>query len=129
MKTKNKEFILKDLISRKNEMNAIIKPKHILSSFKNLSPSEVYDCLVVLQDEAAIKLHIGDSPEYDDIYRINILPRGLAYFANKEKEFWKDFRQWSINIGGIIFSAFLGWVFSMLTLFLTGQFPPPPPPL
>jgi len=120
MTIKQRDTVMKWLLSQRNEYNNIYKPRHFYRSFKGISPDEVDDCLEALEDDKYIRVARTDLEECDNIWGIEVLPAALSYFLKRKEEKRQIRRSWWQVLFGVLGGAILGVLGTLLVQYLTG---------
>ena len=122
---KLKTLVMKDLMKYVDNTNLLIG-RHYLKKIAERIPQkrhgEAYYAFASLEGDGL--LHIQTASDCEDtfnLYAVKLTKFGVGYFDRIHDEKMSAIRNWTANAGLAVFGAVLGWLLSVLTMFLTGQ--------
>ena len=94
----------------------------LFSEYPNNQKTAVFFALKEMCGEDLLLLDMASGcDDTNGIYRIMVTEYGLGYFSRKHDENISAVKNWTANLGVAFLGAVLGWLLSLLTMFLTGQ--------
>lgn len=125
MKKLNKDKLLKSVIAKIESTSLRVTNNNVKILFSEYPPNqkdEVFFALKELSGENLLDLDtVMAASDTNGIYTIRVTEYGLGYFSRKRAENISAIKNWSANLGVAFIGAVLGWLLSLLTMFLTGQ--------
>ena len=116
---RDKEKVLKHLITIRDERDIIYKPKDILYSIPHISASDFIDYLNSLEADHHINVQAASGcEESNNIYTIQVCPSAISYFSNKRESKKQDWKRWRMNITVAIISALVGAALARISMLL-----------
>lgn len=124
----NKNRLMKRVIERIGTTNLCVFHSDVQTLFSEYSPKQKSDVFFTLKELCGDNLLSLDMASGCDdtngIYRIRVTEYGLGYSSRKHDENISAIKNWTANLGVAFLGAVLGWLLSLLTMFLTGQIGP-----